>query len=152
MDPRLYEAIAGNEKKGFINLVQENENFLEQRTDGSRSRVLYFASRFGHIELVMEILKLHLMVGAEDIKLETPLHEACRQGHNEILKLLLETNPRVAVKLNADNWSAFFIACCHGHVDLVKLLLNQSWLPGLEDEQFVPTCLHVVTSRGHTGW
>ncbi|KAK7856505.1 ankyrin repeat-containing protein [Quercus suber] len=151
MDPRLFEAIAGNDKNGFINLVQENDNFLEQRTVSSRSTVLHLASRFGHIELVMEILKLHPMVGAEDIKLETPLHEACRQGHTEILKLLLETNPWAAVKLNADNRSAFFIACCHGHFDLVKLLSNQSWLPGLEDERFVPTCLHVATSRGHTG-
>lgn len=152
MDPRLFEAIAGNDKNGFINLVQENENFLEQRTVSSRSTVVHLASRFGHIELVMEILKLHPMVGAEDIKLETPLHEACRQGHTEILKLLLETNPWAAVKLNADNRSAFFIACCNGHADLVKLLSNQSWLPGLEDERFVLTCLHVATSRGHTGW
>ncbi|KAM3699705.1 hypothetical protein ACJW31_05G046100 [Castanea mollissima] len=134
MDPRLFEAIAGNDKNGFTNLVQENENFLEQRTVSSRSTVLHLASRFGHIEL-------------------TPLHEACRQGHTEILKLLLGTNPWAAVKLNADNRSAFFIACCHGHVDLVKLLSNQSWLPGLEDERFVDgngySPLHHSCNSGH---
>lgn len=151
MDPRLLEAIARNDKNTFINLVRENENFLEQRTDGSRSTVLHLASRFGHVKLVMEILKLRPMVAAENNKLETPLHEACSRGHTEVLKLLLEHNPWAACKLNADNQSAFFMACSHGHVDLVKLLLNQSWLVGLEDEGFDPTCLHVAASRRHTG-
>ncbi|KAK7845321.1 ankyrin repeat-containing protein itn1 [Quercus suber] len=150
MDPRLFEAIAKNDQKSFIDLVQENENFLEQRAGGSKGTVLHLASRFGHIELVMEILKLRPMVSAENNKLETPLHEACRRGHTEVLKLLLENNPWAACKLNADNQSAFFIACSHGHVDMVRLLLNQSWLTGLEDEGFDQTCLHVAASRGHT--
>ncbi|KAM3747558.1 hypothetical protein ACB098_05G044100 [Castanea mollissima] len=150
MDPRLVEAIAKNDQKSFVDLVQENENFLEQRTGGSKGTVLHLASRFGHIELVIEILKLRPMVSAENNKLETPLHEACRRGHTEVLKLLLENNPWAACKLNADNQSAFFIACSHGHVDMVRLLLNQSWLTGLEDEGFDQTCLHVAASRGHT--
>ena len=128
MDPRLFEAIAKNDQKSFIDLVQENENFLEQRTGGSMGMVLHLASTFGHIELVMEILKLRPMVSAENNKLETPLHEACRRGHTEVLKLLLENNPWAACKLNADNQSAFFIACSHGHVDMVRLLLiSPSW-------------------------
>uniref|UniRef100_A0A2N9E6V1 PGG domain-containing protein n=1 Tax=Fagus sylvatica TaxID=28930 RepID=A0A2N9E6V1_FAGSY len=151
MDQRLFEAIAINDKNKFINLVRENERILEQRTDGSKSTVLHLASRFGHIELVVEILKLCPMVAEENIKLETPLHDACRRGHTEVLKLLLENDPWAACKLNADNQSAFFMACSHGHVDLVKLLLNQSWLVGLVDDGLDPTCLHVAASRGHTG-
>ena len=115
MDPRLLEAIARNDENTFINLVRENENFLEQRTVVPRA-VLHLASRVGHVKLVMEILKLRPMVAAENNKLETPLHEACSRGHTEVLKLLLEHNPWAACKLNADNQSAFFMACSHGHV------------------------------------
>ncbi|KAG7992372.1 hypothetical protein I3843_02G125000 [Carya illinoinensis] len=129
MDPRLMVAVARNDKNTFINLVRDNEDFLDQRTAESRNTVLHWASRFGHTDLVKEVLKLRPMfVEAENAKLETPLHEACRHGQTQVLKLLLETNPGAACKLNAENQSPFFVACSNGHLDVVKILLNQSWL------------------------
>ncbi|KAG6727821.1 hypothetical protein I3842_02G144100 [Carya illinoinensis] len=149
MDPRLMVAVARNDQNTFINLVRENEDFLDQRTAESRNTVLHWASRFGHTDLVKEVLKLRPMfVEAENAKLETPLHEACRLGQTQILKLLLETNPGAACKLNAENQSPFFVACSNGHLDVVKILLNQSWLVGIEDEGLDSTCLHVAVSRG----
>lgn len=153
MDPRLLmEAVARNDINTFINLVRENQDFPDQRTDEYRNTVLHWASRFGHTELVKEVLKLRPMfVDAENAKLETPLHEACRHGRTEVLKLLLEANPGAACKLNAENQSPFFVACSNGHLDVVKILLNQSWLVGLEDEGLDSTCLHVAASRGFKG-
>lgn len=152
MDPRLLEAVARNDKNTFINLVRENEDFLDQRTAESNNTVLHWASRFGHTELVAEVLKLRpIFVDAENAKLETPVHEACRHGHTEVLKLLLEINHGAACKLSAENQSAFFVACCNGHLDVVKILLNQSWLVGLEDVGLDSTCLHVTASRGFKG-
>ncbi|KAF5453108.1 hypothetical protein F2P56_028046 [Juglans regia] len=150
MDPRLLmEAVAKNDENTFINLVRENEDFLDQRTAESMNTVLHWASRFGDTALVKEVLKLRPMfVDAENAKLETPLHEACRHGQTEVLKLLLEANPEAACKLNAENQSPFFVACSNGHLDVVKILLNQSWLVGLEDEGLDATCLHVAASRG----
>ena len=57
------------------------------------------------------------MVAAENSKLETSLHEACRQGNFKILVLLLDANPWAACKLYSDNQSAFYMACSHGHLN-----------------------------------
>ncbi|OMO66590.1 hypothetical protein COLO4_30481 [Corchorus olitorius] len=91
------------------------------------------------------------MVEAENQRLETPLHEACRQGNVKIVMLLFNTNPWVACKLNYQNESPFFMACSNGHLKVVKLLLNQPWLRELEEDGIDQNCLHVAASRGHTG-
>ncbi|KAH9715581.1 ANK REP REGION domain-containing protein [Citrus sinensis] len=81
-------------------------------------------------------------------KLETPLHEACRQGNAEISALLLKTNLFVATLLNQERQSAFLLACRRGHVNVVKLMLNQSWLMEFEEDRDESTPLHVAISRG----
>ena len=78
------------------------------------------------------------------------MHEACHQGNFKILVLLLDANPWVACKLNSDNQSAFYMACSHGHLNVVRLLLSKAWVQGLEDDGFVKNCLHVAVTRGHT--
>ncbi|KAK4837477.1 hypothetical protein QYF36_005846 [Acer negundo] len=91
MDPRVFYAIAENDIPSFISLVQEDEGILEQRTIGSLNTVLQLASMSVHINLVMEIIKLRPeMAAAQNKKLETPLHEACRKGDIEVVMLLLK--------------------------------------------------------------
>jgi hypothetical protein len=91
------------------------------------------------------------MVSAENKNIETPIHEACRQENVEVLILLLEVNPMAACKLNPTCKSAFFVACCHGHLDLVNLLLNLSDNVGREVAGFDQACFLIAASRGHTG-
>ena len=91
------------------------------------------------------------MVGADNRKLETPLHGACCQGNVKVLELLLDINSWAACKLNSDNQIVLFTACNHGNLDAVKLLLRKAWLQGLEEDDLVQNCLHVAVSRGHTG-
>ncbi|KAA8540374.1 hypothetical protein F0562_024707 [Nyssa sinensis] len=151
MDLRLTEAIVRNDTTTFISLVQENESILEQRTANSMNTVLHLASRFGHPELVKEIVKLRPeMAMADNKKLETPLHEACRRGNENVLMLLLQTNPWVASKLNFVNQSALFIACSYGHLNVVNVLLNQSWLLDLDDDGDGVSSLHIAASKGRT--
>ena len=152
MDQRLLEAIHKYDRQAFMSLVNENEEILQQRTANTFQMPLHLASRFGHIELVTEIIKLCPdMVAADNSKLETPLHEACRQGNVKVLELLLDINSWAACKLNSDNQSGFFMACNHGNLDVVKLLLSKPWLQGLEEDDLVQNFLHVAMSRGHTG-
>ena len=115
MDQRLLEAIRKNDRQAFMSLVNENEEILQQRTANTFHTPLHLASRFGHIELVTEIIKLCPdMVAADNSKLETPLHEACRQGNVKVLELLLDINSWAACKLNSDNQSSFLLLAIMG--------------------------------------
>ncbi|KAK1576180.1 hypothetical protein Q3G72_011591 [Acer saccharum] len=127
MDPRVFGAIAENDIPSFIRLVHEDEGILEQRTFGSLNIVL----QYGQVNLATEIIKLQPeMAAAENKKLETPLHEARRHGNIE---------------------SALFIACSNGHLNVVKLLLNEpwQWLVGIEEDEARLNSLHAAASKGH---
>ncbi|XP_015894585.3 ankyrin repeat-containing protein At5g02620 [Ziziphus jujuba] len=151
MDPNLLEAIRGNDIPTFTSLVQKNEKVLDQREAVTKNSVLHIASKFGHTEMVSNIVMLRPdMVSAENKDLETPVHEACRIGNGKVLKLLLESNPGVAKKPNSANKTALFIACRYGHLDAVNLLLDQPGIPVLGKAGFDQTCIHVAASEGHT--
>lgn len=153
MDPRILEAISMNDLGKFLELIRENEGNLDHKTSDCLNTVLHFATKFGHIDIVREIIKLRPdMVAAENKDSETPVFEACRRANPDILKLLLEANPKAAFWLNSDKQSPFFVACSFGHLDAVNLLLKQPEI--LDFEQVGPdrkSCIHEATSRGHTG-
>lgn len=91
------------------------------------------------------------MVAAENAELETPLHEACREGHLKIVKLLLEADPWIAYKVNSRGESAFFAACERGQVDVVKhLMIGFQGLLMLDVDMEI-TSLHVAASSGNIG-
>ena len=69
----------------------------------------------------------------------------------KVLPLLLDASLWADCKLNSDNQSTFYMACSHGHLNVVKFLLGKPWVQGLEEDSFVQNCLHVAVSRGHTG-
>lgn len=152
MDPRLFEAIQRDDASAFNSLVQRSGKFLEQREADSGNTVLHLASKFGHLDMVSNIVKLcPEMVAAENKDLETPFHEASRSGNAKVLRLLLESNPGVASKPNSANKSALFTACKYGHLDVVNLLLEQPGIPVLGKDGFDQTCIHVAASGGHAG-
>ncbi|KAK0598767.1 hypothetical protein LWI29_037809 [Acer saccharum] len=120
MDPRFFYAIAGNDIPSFIRLVQEDEGILDQRLFGSLNTVLHLASKYGHINLVREIIKLRPeMAAAENKKLEIPLH----------------------TKGTLSN----------GNLKVVKLLLNQPWFVGIDEDETQLNTLHVAASNGYVG-
>ncbi|KOM44490.1 hypothetical protein LR48_Vigan05g209500 [Vigna angularis] len=151
MDPKFYLAVRTNDITTFSSLVKENEDILQQRTADSLSTPLHLASRYGCTEIVSDIVRLCPdMVSAEDKNLETPVHEACRQDNVVILKLLLDANSSAVCKLNLDGKNACLLACSHGHLDMVKLLLNLSEMVGPVAAGFDQSCIHIAASRGHT--
>ncbi|KAJ4974912.1 hypothetical protein NE237_008086 [Protea cynaroides] len=150
MDRRLYEASARGDVPAFLDLIKEDEELIKQTTFRTSNTVLHIVTKFGHLDLATEIVKIQPeMVSAVNERNETPLHEACREGHLELMKLMLRTDPRVAYKLNILNESVLYVACGRGQFDLVKqLLLDRSWLLLLEDDRFT-TSLHVAASAGY---
>lgn len=151
MDRWLHETVLKGDVPSFLNLIQKDESIIEQTVSGSLNTVLHLAARFGHVELVSEIIKLRPeMVAAENEKLETPLHEASREGRVEIVRLLVGTDPWVVYKVNKEEKSSLFVASERGKADVVKLLLGYPWMLMLEVDAST-TSLHVAALAGHTG-
>jgi len=151
MDRRLREAILKGEVPAFLTLIQEDEHIIDQTIPGSSSNILHIVSRFGHVELAKEIVRLRPeLMFEENEKMETPLHEACREGKMEMVRLLVETDPWLVYKVNQDNGSALTVACERGKLDVVDYLLSFPGLLMLELDGFT-TSLHAAASGGHTG-
>ncbi|RVW72788.1 Ankyrin repeat-containing protein [Vitis vinifera] len=124
MRTSLFKAIATNDKPAFIQLI--NEGYAFETTAKSKSTVLHLASRFGHGELVLEIIRLHpRMVEAH-------------------------ANPWLGCALNNEDQSPLFLACHNGHPHVVELILKQPWMVEFEEDNPDMNCLHVAVSRGHT--
>lgn len=150
MDRRLREAILKGEVPAFLTLIQEDEHIIDQTIPGSSSNILHIVSRFGHVELAKEIVRLRPeLMFEENEKMETPLHEACREGKMEMVRLLVETDPWLVYKVNQDNGSALTVACERGKLDVVDYLLSFPGLLMLELDGFT-TSLHAAASGGHT--
>ncbi|PIN01275.1 26S proteasome regulatory complex, subunit PSMD10 [Handroanthus impetiginosus] len=118
--------------------------------------VLHIAARYGRTELLAEIPRLSpFMAGAENNKGETPLHEACRMGHDKILMMLMETDPWVASKPqlqeldDGENATFLHVAASEGHIAIVRKLLEMhpNVAQKLNKNGYSP--LHHACSRGH---
>lgn len=90
------------------------------------------------------------MVVAENSDLETPLHEACREGKVEVMKVLMAADEGVVGKVNCRGESVLFVACERGKLQVVKHLIEFQWLLMHELDAFMCS-IHVAAAGGHTG-
>ncbi|XP_055820546.1 ankyrin repeat-containing protein At5g02620-like [Solanum dulcamara] len=151
MDRRLNEAVFRGDVEAIQKLIEEDSNIVNQTIEESLHTILHLAARFGHVELVREIVKLFPeMVSAENRDLETPLHEACREGKLEIVRILLENDPWVAYKTNLWDKSVLYVACERGRIEVVKHLLHNVNMLLMREVDMSTTSLHAAASSGHT--
>ncbi|KAH7843026.1 hypothetical protein Vadar_011921 [Vaccinium darrowii] len=87
MDRSLY--IAASE--GQVDVLRQYINQLEIQTTANRNTVLHVAAQFNQLQCLAAILEVcpSLLRGV-NIKGETPLHMAAREGYNDIVKVLIE--------------------------------------------------------------
>ncbi|KAI3743562.1 hypothetical protein L1987_61272 [Smallanthus sonchifolius] len=150
MNRHLYETVLKGDTTTFLKLVQENETLIKQTVAESSNTVLHLAARFGHLELVLEILnRWPEMVAAENGDMETALHEACREGEVEVMKALMAADEGVVGKVNCRGESVLFVACERGKVEVVKVLIGFQWLLVHELDAFMCS-IHVAAAAGHT--
>ena len=89
--------------------------------------VLMYACVIGDIQLIKLILQFpDFEVNAQDFDGKTSLMFASKEGHKEVVKLLLEKKPEIDVNIEDKSGdTAFIFACMKGHTDVVKLLLEE---------------------------
>lgn len=86
-----------------------------------KNAALNKACQRGHIDVVREILALHMDVNAAWWE-QTPLVAAIRGGHRDIVELLFEHGADVSGQAQERPLTA---AIQHGHLDLVELLIKR---------------------------
>ncbi|KAF7144578.1 hypothetical protein RHSIM_Rhsim04G0192800 [Rhododendron simsii] len=131
MNPSLYRSVMG----GNVAELRQHKDVLDGELTPNRNTVLHVAAEFSHLDCVKEVLEAcPSLLRRRNIKKETPLHTAARDGHAEIVEALilrakeletgeLESGWGGAVKemlraTNVDGDTALHMAARNCHLDL----------------------------------
>ncbi|XP_031489112.1 uncharacterized protein LOC116256773 isoform X2 [Nymphaea colorata] len=158
MDERLQNASINGNVAGLAELMKEEEGraLLGQVTPGLCNTCLHICASYGHTHFAAEVLRLRpKLASVRNKQTETPLHIACREGKAQTARLLLESNPSLACSAlvaagDEKGANAMMLAARHGHVEVLKLLLSDRWLPLFRVEGSLVPSLLEAASRGHS--
>jgi hypothetical protein len=67
------------------------------------------------------------------------IHYACRSGHINIVKYLLEQDSTIINDLDAEHWTPLHYACNNGHKNIVQLLLEYNANVNIKDNYLSQT-------------
>ncbi|KAM1159375.1 hypothetical protein ACFX19_033123 [Malus domestica] len=126
-----------------------NELLSEQNYAGETA--LYLAAGCGYVGLVKEMMKYH-DVGAASIKAGNgcdAFHIASKQGHLEVLKILMESIPELSMTVDRANTTALHIAAAQGHTEVVSFLLETGCSLMSIARSNGKTALHSAARKGH---
>ena len=112
---------------------------------------LYDASKEGDTEVVMKLCN-HPVVDVNVVITlgpcqSTPLIEAAREGHEEVIRVLLKAGAEVN-KMVKHGMSPLHLAVSFGHIETVKLLLESGADPNQASSGRV-TSLQLAALKGH---
>ncbi|KAG5554515.1 hypothetical protein RHGRI_012158 [Rhododendron griersonianum] len=145
MNPSMYtSAMEGN-----LDFLRQHINQLDGELTPNHNTVLHVAAQFGHLDYVKEVLEAcPSLLRRPNVKGETPLHTAAREGRAEIVKAMiarvkileeeLESGLVGAVKemlraTNVDGDTALHMAARNCHFERASYLtVVKSFTEGLE--------------------
>eukprot|EP00261_Vitis_vinifera_P019867 XP_010650518.1 PREDICTED: ankyrin repeat-containing protein At5g02620-like [Vitis vinifera] len=162
MDAALYEAAA----YGRIDVLEQmsEDHFVVQLTP-NKNTVLHIAAQFGQLDCVQYILGLNsssFLLLRPNLKGDTPLHHAAREGHLTVVKALIDAAKRLHQEIesgvggdkaimrmtNEEENTALHEAVRYHHSEVVKSLTE-------EDPEFIYganitgyTLLYMAAERG----
>ncbi|XP_046346164.2 ankyrin repeat domain-containing protein 50-like [Haliotis rufescens] len=94
--------------------------------DKRHENILHLACLCGQIEVVKYVLSQDIVdINSRGRKRKTPVMLAARNGHKEVVELLVKKGADLSLAYNAAGSNVLHVACFKGHVDVVKYLLSQ---------------------------
>ncbi|KAL6342328.1 hypothetical protein AAG906_007542 [Vitis piasezkii] len=165
MDDPVYKAAA----KGDMTVLAKKISEFQLQLSPKHNTILHIACEFGQIECVKWILSLpscSSLLQRPNMKEDTPLHLAAREGHSEVVKALLEAAKKPPVDIetsdgvdkkmlirmtNKEKNTALHEAVRFEHSNVVELLIEEDpgFLYGANDSGMTP--LYMAAERGFTG-
>ncbi|GLT33870.1 hypothetical protein SLA2020_084250 [Shorea laevis] len=137
------EILAGTEEKELKELL------AKQNQPGETA--LYVAAEYGYVDLVREMINYYDLADAE-IKARNgfdAFHIASKQGDLEVLQVLLEVHPELAMTVDLSNTTALHTAATQGHMEVVKFLLEAGSNLATIARSNGKTALHSAARNGH---
>ena len=110
--------------------------------------LLHYSCYHGWLDVTKRLVEeYHCDPESEDEAGDTPLHEACREGHVDIVRYLgCSTTCH-----NKKGDTPLHVAFRKGHVDIVRYLSEQGCSIGCQQDRDGDTPMHKACYRGHVG-
>ncbi|GAV71410.1 Ank domain-containing protein/Ank_2 domain-containing protein/PGG domain-containing protein [Cephalotus follicularis] len=135
-------------------LANTGEDELKQllgKQNQSGETALYVSAEYGYVDLVREMIKYYDLADA-GIKARNgfdAFHIAAKQGDIEVLKVLMEAHPELAMTVDLSNTTALHTAATQGHIEVVNLLLEAGSSLATIARSNGKTALHSAARNGH---
>lgn len=129
-------------------LIAAGANLTDQ--DNRKKNCLHLAAMTGRAHNIRLILQTSPnLVSIRDRKSMTPIAYACKFGHVEAVKTLLEFKAKLNVGAGQTRMTPVMYASAYGHYPLVEFLLDAK-ARVLGKDKFKRTALTVAVRNGHT--
>nr|WP_253308677.1 ankyrin repeat domain-containing protein [Rickettsia endosymbiont of Ceutorhynchus assimilis] len=133
----------------YLKLEGLNIDHLNLNTDINNVNNICLAAQNGDISAVNYLLTKNTDVNTPDHTKQTALHYAARNGHDDIVKLLLDHGANVNVITPDDGWTALHFAARNGYDGIVEVLLKHNADIINIQTSFGSTALHLAAKNKH---
>ncbi|GAA0172713.1 phosphatase modulator [Lithospermum erythrorhizon] len=146
-------------RAGNINSIREVLNNTEEeklaemlaKQNSAGETPLYVAAEYGYFELVREMIYYYDLVTA-GIKAKNgfdALHIAAKQGDLDVVTILMDAHPELAMTVDSANTTALHTAANQGHKGVVNFLLEVESSLATIAKSNGKTALHSAARNGH---
>ena len=163
MDADVYKAAAMGDMAFLVEKISEFQVQLSPK----HNTILHIASEFGQAYCVYLMLRFTLcssLLQVPNLKGDTPLHLAAREGHKDVVKVLLEAARKLHTETgvgvdremlltmtNKGKNTALHEAVRFNHSNVVKLLIEEEPQFTYRANDSGTTPLYMAAERGFTG-